>query len=179
MQWLEASHGRTDMGQVMVPFKTLIFTILGPGTVIVLIPAVLLSFPARPPSVLRALRYAGAIPILVGAVIYLRCAWDFATYGRGTPAPIDPPEKLVVQGFYRFVRNPMYLGIHLVLAGEAVLFESPLLLGYAVAVLLLFHLFVVVYEEPSLQRKFGESYATYRAAVPRWIPRFRIQDRAG
>jgi protein-S-isoprenylcysteine O-methyltransferase Ste14 len=148
-------------------FKTLIFTILVPGAVTVLIPLMLLPHYIRPPMRLGVFRFTGAILILLGTGTYLRCAWDFATYGRGTPAPIAPPEDLVIRGLYRFVRNPMYVGVLLVLAGEAILFESSIHFGYAAVVFLLFHLFVVIYEEPILQRKFGGSYANYRATVPR------------
>jgi protein-S-isoprenylcysteine O-methyltransferase Ste14 len=100
----------------------------------------------------------------------LWCAWDFTFAGRGTPAPIDPPKELVVQGLYRYVRNPMYVGILSILLGEALLFASWSLFGYAAVVFILFFLFVVLYEEPILMRKFGESYLQYCKNVPRWIP---------
>lgn len=164
----------------MMLFKALIFTILVPGAVTVLIPFMLLPrYTIGPPMRLGVFRFTGAILILFGIVAYLRCAWDFATSGRGTPAPIAPPEDLVIRGFYRFVRNPMYVGILLVLTGEAILFGSPIHFGYAAGVFLLFHLFVVIYEEPILQRKFGSSYANYRATVSRWIPCVRGGDLAG
>jgi protein-S-isoprenylcysteine O-methyltransferase Ste14 len=152
--------------------KTLVFTVIVPGTVTVLIPRWLLAAgPEGHRAALGALHYLGLLPILLGAAGYLRCAWDFATAGRGTPAPLDPPKALVVRGLYRVVRNPMYVAVLLVLFGEALLFGSPRLLGYAVVVLVLFHLFVVAYEEPTLRRAFGPSYDEYRAAVPRWLPR--------
>ena len=91
--------------------------------------------------------------------------------GTGTPAPIDPPRNLVVSGLYRFVRNPMYVGVALVLLSEAALFGSFRLLEYALIVWAAFFLFVVAYEEPALRRKFGVSYQAYFEAVPRWIPR--------
>jgi len=158
----------------MLALKTLIFTIVVPGTVTVLIPYWLLSSrPARPSWEFGVYRYLGVIPILTGAAIYFRCAWDFMFAGRGTPAPIDPPKELVVRGLYRYVRNPMYVGILTLLLGEAVLFESRALLEYAGWAFLLFYLWVLVYEEPALRRKFGESYQRYCQAVPRWIPRWR------
>jgi protein-S-isoprenylcysteine O-methyltransferase Ste14 len=132
------------MDEVMMVFKTLIFTILVPGAVTVLIPLMLLPHSTRPPMRFGVFRCTGMILILLGAGTYFRCAWDFATSGRGTPAPIVPPEDLVIRGLYRFVRNPMYVGILLVLVGEAVLFESPIHFGYASVVFLLFHLFVVI-----------------------------------
>ncbi len=156
-------------------FKTLIFTILVPGTVAVLVPWMLLPYSTRPSLPIGVFRSAGWVLILSGAGIYFRCAWDFAVSGRGTPAPIAPPEDLVLRGLYRFVRNPMYIGIVLVLAGEAVLLASLIHFGYSAIVLLCFHLFVVLYEEPNLQRKFGRSYENYCATVPRWIPGFRVE----
>lgn len=154
----------------MTLFKTLIFTILVPGTVTVLIPRWLLSTEHTTPT--EAIHYLGLVPILMGAAIYLWCAWDFATFGKGTPAPIDAPKKLVVRGLYRITRNPMYVGIGLILIGEAVLFASFALLAYIIAFALLVQLFVTFYEEPTLRRQFGDAYQNYCAAVPRWILRF-------
>jgi len=110
-------------------------------------------------------------PCGLGVAILLKCAWDFAVVGLGTPAPIDPPKSLVVNGLYRFVRNPMYVGVALVLFSEAVLFSSLTLLEYALLVGGFFSLFVLSYEEPTLRKKFGTSYQEYCQAVPRWIPR--------
>ena len=92
--------------------------------------------------------------------------------GKGTPAPIDPPKVLVVQGLYKYTRNPMYLSILMVLAGEYVLFRSPIFLEYLVLVALGFFTFVLIYEEPALTRKMGAAYEQYCEEVPRWIPRF-------
>jgi protein-S-isoprenylcysteine O-methyltransferase Ste14 len=99
--------------------KTLIFTIVVPGTVTVLIPRLLLS--SRPADLPSFLRIAGGPVLLLGAAVYLWCAWDFAVTGKGTPAPIDAPKRLVVRGLYRYVRNPMYLGVLAILLGEALL----------------------------------------------------------
>jgi len=119
---------------------------------------------------LGAVRYFGALPILIGAAIYFWCAWDFTFAGRGTPAPIDPPKELVVRGLYRYVRNPMYVGILSILLGEALLFASGRLLEYTAVVFTFFFLFVVLYEEPMLRQKFGESYRQYCKNVSRWFP---------
>jgi protein-S-isoprenylcysteine O-methyltransferase Ste14 len=108
------------------------------------------------------------LPIALGAAFYCWCAWEFASAGRGTPAPIDPPKLLVARGLYRVVRNPMYVGVLLVLLGESLVFGSWDLLRYAVLVWLCFHLFVVLYEEPALRRKFGASYEDYCQRVWRW-----------
>ncbi len=151
----------------MSVLKTLVFTVLVPGTVAVVIPRYLLGVGAH-----AAIPFGliGVLPIALGAACYLRCAWDFASAGRGTPAPIDPPKVLVVRGLYRVVRNPMYVGVLLILLGESVLFASATLLGYALLAWVVVHLFVVFYEEPTLRKKFGASYEDYCKTVPRWIP---------
>jgi protein-S-isoprenylcysteine O-methyltransferase Ste14 len=146
-----------------------LFIIIVPGTVLLLVPYLLLAKNLAWPSS-WANRLALA-PCGLGAAILLQCAWDFAVVGLGTPAPIDPPKTLVVSGLYRFVRNPMYVGVALVLFSEALLFSSPRLLAYALLVALGFHLFAVAYEEPTLRNEFGASYHAYCQAVPRWIPR--------
>lgn len=151
--------------------KTLIFTILVPGSITVGMPYLLLSSRLAVYShEIGSLRRAGILPIALGTVFYLWCAWDFAFAGRGTPAPLDPPRLLVTRGLYRLVRNPIYVGVLLILAGEGVLFESLTLLIYALLVWLVFHIFVIAYEEPTLKEKFGTAYEEYRTAVPRWIP---------
>jgi protein-S-isoprenylcysteine O-methyltransferase Ste14 len=154
----------------MVLIKTIIFSLLVPGTVTLLIPYWLLSSSAQPPIRLGVFRYLGVLPILIGAAIYFWCAWDFTFAGGGTPAPIDPPKELVVRGLYRYVRNPMYLGILSILLGEALLFASWRLVEYTAVVFTFFFLFVTLYEEPSLRQKFGDSYRRYCKSVPRWIP---------
>jgi protein-S-isoprenylcysteine O-methyltransferase Ste14 len=141
-----------------------------PGTVTILVPYWLLSSSPSPPLSAGPFRYFGLIPILIGAAIYFWCAWDFTFAGRGTPAPIDPPKELVVRGLYRYVRNPMYVGILSILLGEALLFSSRRLLVYTVIVFTLFFLFVTIYEEPHLKKKFGEPYRRYCNSVPRWLP---------
>lgn len=156
----------------MILLRTLIFTVFIPGTVTVLVPYLLLTSRNAPPPVpLGPLRYAGAIPVLLGASFYFWCAWDFTFAGRGTPAPFDPPRELVVRGLYRYVRNPMYVGIVSLLVGEALLFQSRWLMEYAVTAFIFYHLLVILYEEPTLKRKFGDSYKRYSESVPRWIPR--------
>ncbi|HET9221067.1 MAG TPA: isoprenylcysteine carboxylmethyltransferase family protein [Roseiflexaceae bacterium] len=156
----------------MVALKTLLFTILVPGTVTVLIPGWLVDWDGLALAEgIGALRWIGLAPLLVGAWFYLRCAWDFVVAGQGTPAPIDAPKHLVVRGLYRLVRNPMYVGVLLCIGGEALLFGSALLLIYAALLFLCFHMFITTYEEPTLQRLFGRSYEQYCAAVPRWLPR--------
>lgn len=151
--------------------KTVLFTVIVPGTVTVLAPYWLLRYGDAGSLPLGPLRILGVPPTLFGAFAYFRCARDFAVTGLGTPAPIDPPRDLVARGLYRYVRNPMYVGVLAMLLGEALFFASRRLLLYAAAISAAFHLFVVLYEEPALRRKFGESYRRYLETVPRWVPR--------
>lgn len=114
----------------------------------------------------------------IGGAIMLRCVWDFAWRGRGTPAPWDPPRRLVVTGLYRWVRNPMYLGMTLFLIGEAILLPDitrALLIVLACA-LAVVTIFIIVYEEPTLRGLFGEDYVEYCRHVRRWIPRLTPFD---
>jgi len=151
--------------------KTLIFTVFVPGTVTGYVPFLLLGGFARPPN--GPMTWLGIIVIATGAAIYFRCAWEFAVRGLGTPAPIAPTKYLVTTALHHYVRNPMYIGVLLVLLGEAALFDAPVLLEYAACFLAAVYLFVLFYEEPTLRRQFGESYEEYRRKVPRWIPRFK------
>jgi protein-S-isoprenylcysteine O-methyltransferase Ste14 len=156
----------------MIWLKTLLFTVIAPGTLTVIIPYWLSSTNIGNEKIdLGALRILGGAPLLMGIAVYLRCVTDFIVKGRGTPAPYDPPKHLVMNGLYRFVRNPMYIGIVLILLGEAVFFERGILFALAAIVFFGFHLRVLYYEEPALRRSFGESYARYCAAAPRWLPR--------
>lgn len=156
----------------MIAFKIIIFTLLLPGVFLVLVPYFLLSSLGDRFAVdIGPIRFIGLIPMLFGVFVYILCVWSFASKGKGTPAPIDPPKKLVVQGLYKYARNPMYIGVLLILIGETILFASLLLGLYALLVYVCFHLFVVVYEEPALRARFGDSYRKYCDSVPRWIPR--------
>jgi protein-S-isoprenylcysteine O-methyltransferase Ste14 len=155
----------------MLWLRTVVFTILVPGTELVLIPRAVVYFDLGPRLELGPARYAGLISLVVGVAIILRCFADFLRRGRGTPAIYDPPRELVVAGLYRYVRNPQYVGVVLVIVGEALLTGMAVLFGYAALMALGYHLFVRHYEEPTLGRLFGEPYGRYRQAVPRWVPR--------
>ena len=151
--------------------KTFVFLVVVPGAVVGYVPYLLLGRRLPAPT---AASWALAVPLLAaGLAVLLRCMWDFAVAGRGTPAPIDPPKELVVRGLYRYVRNPMYVAVGSILAGEAILFRSQALLVYAAVVVLFFTALVIVYEQPTLERKFGDSYRRYRREVPAWFPRLR------
>jgi len=119
------------------------------------------------------LRIVGIVLILAGVPVLLDSFARFAIQGLGTPAPIFPPRHLVVQGLYRYVRNPMYVALVLVITGQALLFGNLRLLEYGAIVWLSTHLFVLLYEEPKLRATFGDEYKTFCAHVPRWIPRLR------
>jgi protein-S-isoprenylcysteine O-methyltransferase Ste14 len=153
-------------------FRTLIFTIFVPGFWTVLVPYWVVGRGAR--LELRGATVPGALLVVAGVALYLLCAfWGFALRGRGTPAPIDPPKKLVVEGPYRVVRNPMYWSVLCVMLGEALAFRSLVLAEVGCAFFVFAALFVMVFEEPILRHKFGAEYEAYCRQVPRWFPRFR------
>jgi protein-S-isoprenylcysteine O-methyltransferase Ste14 len=122
------------------------------------------------PAVLGVPQATGMIIGAIGAAVALWCVFAFAFIGRGTPAPFDPPRRLVIAGPYRFVRNPMYIGAGLALVGAALFYQSWPLLIYAGAFLVATHLFVITYEEPTLRRTFGQDYEAYCGRVRRWWP---------
>jgi protein-S-isoprenylcysteine O-methyltransferase Ste14 len=157
----------------MLLLKNLLFTVFVPGIVAGYVPwrmsAFRLAESARPAQWLMA-----APAFILGTSIYFWCLWDFGTAGRGTPAPIDPPKTLVVRGLYRYVRNPMYVGVLLVIAGWTILTRSRNVAIYGASVAIAFHLFVVFVEEPMLRAQFGESYGTYCGSVSRWWPWLRV-----
>ena len=118
-------------------------------------------------------RWIAAVPSALGFAVALRCIWEFGRTGRGTPAPMAPPQRLVVVGPYRYVRNPMYVGFFVGWLGLWVIFGRATLsaIAIAAAMVLATMLFVVLYEEPTLRRKFGPEYEEYCRNVRRWLPR--------
>jgi protein-S-isoprenylcysteine O-methyltransferase Ste14 len=124
-------------------------------------------------------RWIAALPSVLGFAVALRCVWDFGRTGRGTPAPVAPPKRLVVVGFYRYVRNPMYLGFFVGWAGLWAVFGRADRVAIAVAsvVVLGTALFVRLYEEPTLRKLFGSEYEEYCRNVPRWVPRIRAWEK--
>jgi len=149
-------------------FKNVLFTLIVPGTVAVYLP---LRMVRHRLFVTGPVFGAGCLLLLLGVSIYTWCVWYFATFGRGTPAPIDAPKKLVVRGLYRYTRNPMYTGVLTVILGWAMLFGAFELVLYALVVGACFQLFVVFFEERQLRAAFGSEYEAYRAQVGRWLPR--------
>lgn len=155
-------------------FRALIYASLFIGFLFVYLPARLLSWTGIVrPAMFAWPQIAGAILCAAGAAVALWCVGTFIFIGKGTPAPFDPPRRLVIRGPYRFVRNPMYIGAACALAGAALFYDSMPLLIYGIALLLLSHLIVVFYEEPTLRRSFGAEYETYCGSVKRWRPSLR------
>ncbi len=157
---------------MFVLIRTLAYATLFIGFLLIYLPERLLGWSgiARPASI-DAPQIAGLLIGTAGAALALWCVFTFAFIGKGTPAPFDPPRRLVVRGPYRFARNPMYIGAALALAGAALFYRSMPLFGYVVLFLLVTHLFVLIYEEPTLRRSFGEEYQAYCGSVRRWWPR--------
>ncbi len=118
-------------------------------------------------------RWLAAVPSVLGFAVALRCVWDFGWTGHGTPAPMAPPQRLVVVGFYRYVRNPMYVGFFVGWIGLWTVFGRASVAAITVALLVVagVALFVQLYEEPTLRKKFGAPYEKYCKNVPRWLPR--------
>jgi len=151
--------------------RALTYATLFTGLVLLYAPAIVLRWAgAAPPPEAGAAQILGMVIGLLGAAIALWCILTFSVAGKGTPAPFDPPRRLVESGPYRFVRNPMYIGAALALAGAALFYGSVALLCYVAAFLALTHALVVLYEEPVLRRTFGEAYADYCSRVGRWLP---------
>lgn len=154
-----------------------VFLVIAPGTLAVYVPWIISRWRIAPPLLgLLTLRILGALMIAAGLPVLLDSFARFALQGLGTPAPIAPPQHLVVTGLYRYVRNPMYVAVSLLILGQALLFGNIPLLQYGVLVWLAFFAFVLLYEEPTLRQKFGAEYEAYCVRVPRWIPRWKAQE---
>jgi protein-S-isoprenylcysteine O-methyltransferase Ste14 len=156
----------------LVLIRAVTYAALLVGLVLVFVPAQVLRWSGIVrPATTGAPQVSGLIIGALGASLALWCVATFAFVGKGTPAPFDPPRRLVVRGPYQVVRNPMYLGAGLVLAAAALFYESLALIGFTALFLLAAHLFVVWYEEPTLQRASGAEYEAYCGRVHRWWPR--------
>ncbi len=157
---------------MFVLVRALVYATTFVGVVMVFLPRLTLPGASlAAPETVGRVQIAGAAVTGAGAALVLWCLLSFVFLGEGTPAPFDPPRRLVVRGPYRFVRNPMYVGAGLALAGAALYYRSLGLLVYDAVFLLVLHLVVVVYEEPTLRRLFGEDYAGYCETAGRWVPR--------
>jgi protein-S-isoprenylcysteine O-methyltransferase Ste14 len=151
----------------VIVLRSLISVVVLPGVAAVVIPWLIVGPLARPTGA----AWIGLVPFAFGLALFAWCVIVFATRGRGTLAPWDAPRRFVAVGPYRRVRNPMYVGVGSVVLGEAILFGSVALAAYVAVLAVAWHAFVVLWEEPSLERTFGDEYRTYRANVPRWLPR--------
>lgn len=153
---------------------TIVFTICVPGTVVGLVPYLLSRWRINPPLLgLSSIRYLGAALFLVALPLFIDFLSRFVREGRGTPAPIAPTERLVTGGPFQRVRNPGYVAVVAMIAGQALFFGETRVLVYALLVAVAFHLFVILYEEPTLRACYGAEYERYCRDVPRWTPRLR------
>ncbi|HEX4560194.1 MAG TPA: isoprenylcysteine carboxylmethyltransferase family protein [Gemmatimonadales bacterium] len=155
--------------------KSLLAMIVLPGTITGIVPWRYFGLSSVALDHLRPLQLAGFPILFIGAVILLICIWDFARKGKGTLAPVDPPKHLVVEGLYRYVRNPMYVGVFWILFGELLLVWTTAFLGYLILFAVAVNVFVMGYEEPTLRRLFGPEYDEYCRRVGRWIPRWSVR----
>ena len=161
--------------QLVKTFRNIIYTLvelcIAYGFIAVFIPMKLLSSNLKFLAVdISPFNYFGLASIALGAIINLKCYWDLIFTGLGTPDPLIPTERLVVRGVYKYIRNPVYIGLFLILLGESIFFTSIVLLAYSFLWFLILSLVVIFIEEPSCRRRFGESYNDYLKSVPRWIP---------
>lgn len=157
-----------------------VFFVVAPGVVAGLVPWWLTGWELRSPAAWWApVRVLGVLLIGAGLPVLIQSFVRFVVEGLGTPAPVAAPERLVVGGAYRYVRNPMYVAVLAVIVGQSLLLGQLGLLVYAAVAWLAVAAFVRWYEEPTLARQFGAEYETYRAAVPGWLPRLRPWDAGG
>ncbi len=160
------------MKRVNAVIGSAIFAVIAPGSVAGLVPWWLTRWQIEPPLLgIPAFRLVGIALIVAGLPVLIDSFARFALQGLGTPAPISPPQYLVVSGLYRYVRNPMYVAVVSLIFGQGLFFGSVLALEYGVFAWLVFHLWVLAYEEPTLRRTFHGEYQTFCANVNRWIPR--------
>ena len=150
-----------------------LFFALAPGLVAGVIPWWITRWEVRQPSYGAPLRIVGVALLVAGVVVLVHAFGRFVVEGAGTPAPIAPTERLVVGGLYRYVRNPMYLAVLAAVIGQALVLGQPALFVYAALLFGIVAAFVRWYEEPVLQRRYGEEYEAYKRAVPAWWPRWR------
>jgi len=160
------------MNRTAAVLGSVAFFFIAPFVIAGVIPWWLWKWQMNPPALgIEETRIAGLVLGAAGLAILVDSFARFALQGFGTPAPVAPPRRLIVTGLYRYVRNPMYVGVLAAIFGQALFFADVRVAAYGVIVWLMFHAFVWLYEEPTLQRLFGAEYDAFRANVPRWIPR--------
>ena len=156
---------------VWLALRSLLWVTLLPGLFAGYLPWRYFGVGSVAPDFSNPPHWAGLLGIAAGVLLLGACVWEFARTGRGTLSPVDPPRELVVRGLYRYVRNPMYLSVTLIVLGEVLLTGSRALLVYWAVWFLAVNAFVIGFEEPTLRRQFGDTYRHYADAVGRWIPR--------
>ncbi len=161
------------MATLGLALRGLLWTLLFPGVVAGYVPWRFFGLRSVVLDVRNPIHWLGVAAIAAGAALLVACIVAFGRHGRGTLSPVDPARHLVVQGLYRYVRNPMYLSVTLIHAGEFLLTRSLGLLAFWAIWFAVVNLFILAYEEPTLRRQFGAEYHAYAAAVPRWLPRLR------
>ena len=163
------------MKRALALLGSAVFLVIALGTLAVYVPWTFTRWRVAPPLLgFFPLRVVGGLMMAAGLPVLLDSFARFAIQGLGTPAPVAPPQHLVVTGLYRSVRNPMYVAVSSLIFGQGLLFGSVSLLEYGLVVWLGFFAFVVLYEEPTLRGKFGKEYEDYCARVPRWLPRLGL-----
>ena len=163
------------MKRALALLGSAVFLVIAPGTLAVYVPWNFTRWRLAPPLLgFFPLRVVGGLMMAAGLPVLLDSFARFAIQGLGTPAPVAPPQHLVVTGLYRYVRNPMYVAVSSLIFGQGLLFGSVSLLEYGLVVWLGFFAFVVLYEEPTLREKFDKEYEDYCARVPRWLPRLGL-----
>ena len=159
----------SPQSEIMMFTRALFAFIVLPGVAAGIIPPVIAYFdPWR-----GAVWVPGLAVMLVGAFLLIWCVRDFYVSGKGTLAPWDPPRKMVTVGLYRFVRNPMYIGVLLLVLGWSLYLSSVMLAAYMLVLAVGFHIRVIRYEEPWMAAQFGEEWETYSVSISRWLPRFK------
>ena len=162
------------MRKVLALLGSAVFLVIAPGFIAGLVPWWISHWRVEAPFFgLPVFRFGGSLLVALGLIGLLNSFARFALQGLGTPAPVFPTRHLVVTGLYRYVRNPMYVAVVMTILGQGLIFGNVNLMEYGGIVWLLFHLFVLLYEEPTLRATFGEEYELFCAEVPRWIPRLR------
>lgn len=160
-------------GSLFLALRSLLWVVLLPGTVAGFIPWRYFGLGDAQVSWQSPRHILALLVIAAGVLLEAACVYEFARSGRGTLSPVDPPKRLVVRGLYRYVRNPMYLAVTLIVLGEALLIASRDLLWYWGVFFVFVNVFVIGYEEPYLRRRFGAEYEEYTRRVGRWIPTLR------
>jgi len=156
---------------MFVIVRALTYAALFIGLVLIYVPAqILFRAGIVRPEAIGLSQIIGMFIGTLGGVIAFWCIFTFITIGKGTPAPFDPPRKLVTRGPYQFVRNPMYIGAGITLIGASLFYSSFAILGYVGVLIVIVHSFVVLYEEPTLRGTFGQEYEEYCRKVRRWLP---------